>query len=125
MDAFVPTTHARIAQLLTLANVGPGDRLVDLGSGDGRVLAAAEALGATAVGIEADADRAATSAGTVIIGDVWQQDWTPYSVVFAAVSAQYREPMVTRWRALQHRAGDRLILLADSTYAEVHLAAAD
>jgi len=50
--AYVPTTHARVAQLLDLAAISPGDKLLDLGSGDGRILLAAAKRGATCVGIE-------------------------------------------------------------------------
>jgi SAM-dependent methyltransferase len=40
--------------MLDLAKVGPGDRLVDLGSGDGRIVIAAAKRGACTLGIEHD-----------------------------------------------------------------------
>lgn len=50
--AYVPTTHARVARLMDLADISPGDKLLDLGSGDGRILFAAAKRGAICTGIE-------------------------------------------------------------------------
>jgi protein-L-isoaspartate O-methyltransferase len=53
---YTPTRHAVADAMLTLASVGPGDVVVDLGSGDGRiVIIAAQKYGARGVGIELDA----------------------------------------------------------------------
>ena len=126
MDGYVPTSHSKISYLLDLAHVGPNDKLLDLGSGDGRVLVAAKSRGATARGIEYDTELVdSMQQAAVTIGDFWQADWTPFTVVFAAVSQQYRDPIVNRWRALKHHPGDRLILIADSTYTEFHYATPD
>jgi len=52
---FVPTPTAVVDEMLRLAKVGPGDFVMDLGSGDGRVaIAAAKKFGARAVGVELD-----------------------------------------------------------------------
>lgn len=54
-DPFVPTPHRIVEQMLALAEVGPGDLVVDLGSGDGRiVIAAAQQFGARALGVDID-----------------------------------------------------------------------
>jgi SAM-dependent methyltransferase len=50
--SYVPTTHARVARLLDIAEIKAGDRVLDLGSGDGRILFAAAKRGATCVGVE-------------------------------------------------------------------------
>ena len=50
--SYVPTTHGRVARLLDLAQIRTGDKLLDLGSGDGRILFAAAQRGATCVGVE-------------------------------------------------------------------------
>jgi ribosomal protein L11 methylase PrmA len=55
---YVPTPHDVVEDMLRLANVGKGDVLYDLGSGDGRIaIAAAKKYGIRAVGIDIDPDR--------------------------------------------------------------------
>jgi len=52
---WVPSTRAMVREMLSLADVKPGDVVYDLGCGDGRFLiTAAWEYGATAVGIEID-----------------------------------------------------------------------
>jgi len=50
---YVPSPESVVADMLKLAEVGPGDFVVDLGSGDGRiVLTAAKVFGARGLGVE-------------------------------------------------------------------------
>jgi SAM-dependent methyltransferase len=56
---WAPTPDASVELALDMAGIKPGERLLDLGCGDGRVLEAAVRRGATALGYEADALRAA------------------------------------------------------------------
>lgn len=51
---FVVMDERDVQAALTLAKVGRGDRLIDLGSGDGRIVIAAAQRGAEALGIELD-----------------------------------------------------------------------
>jgi SAM-dependent methyltransferase len=52
---FVPTPPQVVVEMLKLAQVGPGDVVYDLGSGDGRIpIAAAYLYGARGVGVELD-----------------------------------------------------------------------
>lgn len=52
---YLPSTSVAVDEMLRLANVGPGDLVADLGSGDGRVvIAAAKDYGARGLGIELD-----------------------------------------------------------------------
>jgi predicted RNA methylase len=52
---WIPTPRDVVSKMLSFADVGPGDTLVDLGSGDGRIiLLAALEFRANAIGIEAD-----------------------------------------------------------------------
>jgi methylase of polypeptide subunit release factors len=52
---YVPTPQSVVEAMLKLASVGADDVLVDLGSGDGRiVITAAKQFGARAIGVERD-----------------------------------------------------------------------
>ena len=51
---FVTTPDNVVTAMLDLARVGAGDRLIDLGSGDGRIVVAAALRGAVARGVEID-----------------------------------------------------------------------
>jgi SAM-dependent methyltransferase len=59
---WVPTPEFLVERMLQMAQVGPNDLVVDLGSGDGRtVIAAAKKFHANAVGIEFNPDMVALS----------------------------------------------------------------
>lgn len=54
---YVPTAPSVVERMLQLARVGPDDFLIDLGSGDGRiVITAATKFGARGFGVDIDAD---------------------------------------------------------------------
>ena len=55
---YVPTEDETVDRMLRMANVGPKDYLIDLGSGDGRiVITAAKQFGATGFGVELNTER--------------------------------------------------------------------
>lgn len=54
---YVPTPNEVVEKMLDVANVGPGDYVIDLGSGDGRIVVAAAKRGAFAHGIDIDPQR--------------------------------------------------------------------
>src|SRR5688572_29896547 len=56
---YVPTPQETVDRMLEVAEVGPRDFLIDLGSGDGRIPISAGRLGARALGIELDPIRLA------------------------------------------------------------------
>jgi SAM-dependent methyltransferase len=58
---WVPTPDAVVQRMLDMAEVRAGDRVVDLGSGDGKIAIAAARRGAIARGIEYNADMVALS----------------------------------------------------------------
>ncbi|ADH86897.1 putative RNA methylase [Desulfurivibrio alkaliphilus AHT 2] len=51
---YVPTPQETVIEMLTMAGVGEGDVVYDLGSGDGRIVITAATMGASGVGIEID-----------------------------------------------------------------------
>ncbi len=58
---WVPTPEALVAKMLDLAKVTPDDYVIDLGSGDGRIVIAAARRGTKALGIEYNPDMVALS----------------------------------------------------------------
>lgn len=92
---FVTTPPEVVERMLEMAGTGPGDLVVDLGSGDGRiVIAAAQKYGARGMGIELDgalvatAQERALAAGvsdraTFVQGDVLVADFSKATVVTA------------------------------------------
>lgn len=54
---YVPTPDDVVEKMLDVANVGPGDYVIDLGSGDGRIVIAAAKRGAFAHGVDIDPQR--------------------------------------------------------------------
>lgn len=90
---YVPTPQPVVDAMLNMADVGPGDVLYDLGSGDGRIpVTAAKRFGIRAVGIDINPDRVAEAranaeeAGvadkvTFIQGDLFEEDFSDATVV--------------------------------------------
>lgn len=56
---YVPTPPEVVEGMLDMARLKSGERLIDLGSGDGRIPRAAARRGATALGVEIDSDLVA------------------------------------------------------------------
>jgi SAM-dependent methyltransferase len=87
---WVPTPDAVVDRMLDMAQVRPGERLVDLGSGDGKIAIAAAKRGARARGIEYNPDmvqlsrRNARAAGVNVDfqqGDIFVSDFTDADVI--------------------------------------------
>ena len=113
---WAPSDEAAVEAALDLAEVGPGDHLVDLGCGDGRVLLAAARRGAVVSGIEADVDLAAEARerliGAGVPGDVTGADlFDPATTLEADVFFTYLAPATLQrlLPALAVRRGARLV----------------
>lgn len=87
---WVPTPDEVVQKMLELVQLAPGERLVDLGSGDGKIPIAAARRGAIAKGIEYNADmvehsrRLAREAGVeveLVQGDIFESDFSSADVV--------------------------------------------
>ena len=85
---YYPTPESVVQKMLEFGGLKKGEKMFDLGSGDGRiVIMAAQKFGADATGIEFDADLAKQSTerikkfgldktARIIRGDIMQQDYT-------------------------------------------------
>ncbi|MBL0420728.1 methyltransferase domain-containing protein [Ramlibacter sp. AW1] len=87
---WVPTPDEVVQRMLDMAEVKPGERVVDLGSGDGKIAIAAARRGARARGIEYNPDMVALSrrnareAGVQVDfrqGDIFKEDFREADVV--------------------------------------------
>jgi SAM-dependent methyltransferase len=89
---YVPTPHLVVEVMLDVAGVGPGDYVIDLGSGDGRIVIAAAQRGAFGHGIDLnpvrvkEAEQNAVSAGVsdrvmFLEGDLFDADISRATVI--------------------------------------------
>ncbi len=116
---FVPTPYVVIEEMLRLANVTAQDFVMDLGSGDGRVLiTAAKKFGARGTGVDLDGDlvaesiEAAAAAGVADRVRFLQQDLFKTDISQATVITMYLLPgvmMRLRPNLLNLKPGTRLV----------------
>lgn len=116
---YLPSTTVAVDELLRLAGTGPDDLVVDLGSGDGRVvIAAARDYGARGLGIELDAKlveesrsnaRQAGVAERVAFrqGDVLAADYRDATVVTLYLLPNLVEKL--KHRMLELKPGTRIV----------------
>lgn len=90
---YYPTPESVVERMLKLGDVKAGDKVFDLGSGDGRVvIMAAQKFGADATGIEMDGDLWKQSTDRIkslgldkkahiIRGDITKQDYSPATML--------------------------------------------
>ncbi len=89
---YVPSPDTVVEKMLEMADLQPGDYLIDLGSGDGRIPIAAAKRGAYAHGIEIDtslvrkARQNAAEAGVqdrvvFVLGDLFKQDISRANII--------------------------------------------
>lgn len=96
---FVPTFKRDAQTMITLASIKKGDVVYDPGSGDGRLVFAASALGAKAIGIEYSIPaffyawvRSLFHPGSRIrFGDLWKQDYRNVDVLFCYLLVETME----------------------------------
>jgi ribosomal protein L11 methylase PrmA len=89
---FVPTPDERVGIMLKFAQVKPGQKSIDLGAGDGKIVIAMAKAGALATGIEIQekyvrrakwniAQSGLQEKASVFPGDFWHVDLKPYEIV--------------------------------------------
>ncbi|MEY2475839.1 MAG: hypothetical protein QOG87_1154 [Actinomycetota bacterium] len=114
---WAPSRRGAVDRALTLAGLAPGERFVDLGCGDGRVLAAAARRGAQVVGIEYDPDlveqarrrlERAGLPGEIVHGDIFEVD-IDAEVIFTYLTPGTLQELTPRFQAMAP--GTRLVTL--------------
>ena len=115
---WVPTPEALVQAMLDLAKLTPSDYLIDLGSGDGRIVIAAAKRGTRALGVEFNPDmvelsrqnaakEGASDKATFVRGDIFEADFSS-----ATVLTMYLLPslnMRLRPQILQMKPGTRVV----------------
>jgi SAM-dependent methyltransferase len=101
VSPFAATPHSVVTAMLELAEVRPGDTVVDLGSGDGRlVIAAAKQFGSRGFGVDIDAalvayaTRRADEAGVADRARFYQRDLFKTDLAGATVVTIYLLPTI-------------------------------
>lgn len=120
---WVPTPQELIAVMLDMARVTPSDYVIDLGSGDGRIVIAAAKIGARALGVEFNPDMVELSKSSAekegvsdkahfVRGDIFETDFSQ-----ATVLTMYLLPdlnMKLRPKILEMKPGTRVVTHAFS-----------
>jgi 16S rRNA A1518/A1519 N6-dimethyltransferase RsmA/KsgA/DIM1 with predicted DNA glycosylase/AP lyase activity len=95
---YVPTLNKQVDASLKLLDLAPGQTLIELGSGDGKVMLAAAKRGLNVVGYELNPILVAISIVRtwhyrrqikVIWGDYWRASWPITDGIFAFILPKY------------------------------------
>lgn len=102
---FLPTLKKQVDPAIKLINLKPGQTLLELGSGDGRILNAAAEAGLYAVGYELNPllvlysmykTRKNRKQITIIWGNYWKKTWPPADGIFVFLLHRYMEQLNTK-----------------------------
>lgn len=102
---FLPTLKARVPDAIKLADLKPGQTLLELGSGDGRVLIAAAQQGINAVGYELNPLLVVYSKlltlkyrkkVKIIWGNYWAKQWPEADAIFVFLLQPYMQKLDTK-----------------------------
>jgi len=116
---YVPTPQIVVDEMLRLAKVGPADTLIDLGSGDGRiVITAAKKYGARGFGVDLDtyllklANETAAKEGVAdrarfIEQNLFETDLSPATVITSYLLPEMNRQL--RPKLLQLKPGTRIV----------------
>jgi SAM-dependent methyltransferase len=115
---FVVSPPEIVERMMRMAEVGPGDTLIDLGSGDGRIVIAAAKRGARALGVDIDpelvklATENARQAGVAAsarfeVRDLFETDLSKASVVAFYLLPELNAKLLPKLLAL--RPGTRIV----------------
>lgn len=95
---YLPTLKPQVAAALQLVDLQPGQTLLELGCGDGRVLVAAARQGINVVGYELNPLLAAIAwlrtrryrrQAKVVWGNFWNKQWPPADAAFTFLLPSY------------------------------------
>lgn len=109
---YLPTMRPQVRAALKLAALKPGETLLELGCGDGKVLAAAAKQGVNAIGYELNPLLAAIAwlrtrrygrRVKVVWGDFWRAEWPPADAAFVFLLPRYMSKLDTKFMQYNHK----------------------
>ncbi len=102
---YLPTLRKQTETALDMLDLKPGETLLELGSGDGRVLKSAASRGLNAVGYELNPVLVIISKlhtwryrkqVRVVWANYWQKDWPPAHGIFTFLLDKYMKKLDTK-----------------------------
>lgn len=113
---YLPTLDAKAREALAMIDLRPGDTLLELGSGDGKVVKLAAAAGLNVVGYELNPILVIISRlrtwryrkqVKIVWGDMWRsQNWPEADGIFAFLLPKYMKKLdkkIVQWNAEKHK----------------------
>lgn len=102
---YLPTLRPQVVAALELANLKPGETLIELGCGDGKVLIAAAQVGVHSVGYELNPILACVAwlrtrkfkgAVKIVWGNFWDKPWPEAEAIFTFLHPRYMKKLDTK-----------------------------
>lgn len=102
---YLPTLSPQVTIAFSIANCKPGQHLLELGCGDGKVLIAAAKRGMRATGYELNPilfaicwlrTRRYRKLITVKLGNFWAANWPPTDVIFTFLLPRFMKQLDTK-----------------------------
>jgi hypothetical protein len=99
---YLPTLKPQIQAALELADLKPGQALLELGCGDGKVVVAAAKRGINVIGYELNPllalvawlrTRPYARSVQIIWGDYWRRSWPPAEAIFVFLLPKYMDKL--------------------------------
>ena len=115
---YLPTLKPQIKSALQLAALKPGQTLIELGCGDGRVVIAAARQGLNVIGYELNPllaiiawirTRHYRRQVKIVWGNFWRQPWPPAEAIFTFLLPRYMPQLD---RHIRHRAAKPVKLVS-------------
>ncbi len=109
---YLPTLSPQVKTALQLSGLSPGDTLIELGCGDGRVLISAAKHGYKVVGYELNPllaliawlrTRRYRQQVRVVWGDFWRADWPAADAIFTFLLPRYMAKLNKKCIRYEHK----------------------
>jgi len=109
---YLPTLTPQVQTALDFADLQPGQTLLELGCGDGKILVAAAKRGLNVIGYELNPllalicwlrTRRFRGQVRVVCADFWRADWPPTDVIFTFLLPRYMKKLDTKIVQYNHK----------------------